>query len=388
MQAKSLAVATFIGILATACLRDDASPARDPGEPLPGLAAADVQRFTEGHVLFNKSFTADEGLGPLFNQDRCSSCHDLPVVGGTGVEIVSKATRFTPPNVCDFLIEEGGDNVQERSTPALQALGINRELTPPSATGRSIVSPPSLFGLGLVELIPEADIVGLEDVDDTDGDGISGRAPRLPDGRLGRFGRKSDIATLDEFVETALRFEMGLTTYLNPEEETLNGTPVPPHTDPAADPEIDARTLTLLADYVRFLAPPARFTTAADTVEQGEAIFNDIGCAACHVARMRTARSEHPAFDRKTIELYSDMLLHDMGAESAGVCGIAASPTEYRTARLMGLRFRTQYLHDGSAGSIAEAILRHGGEGESAARGFERLNELGRNYLIRFLGSL
>ena len=214
-------------------------------------------------------------------------------------------------------------------------------------------------------------------------------ARRLPDGRLGRFGRKGDIATLDEFVDTALRFEMGLTTYLNPEEETLNGTPIPPDTDPAADPEIDARTLALLADYVRFLAPPTRFTTAAaDTVAQGEAIFNEIGCAACHVARMRTGPSENPALHRKTIELYSDMLLHDMGAESAGVCGIAASPTEYRTARLMGLRVRTQYLHDGSGGSIAEAILRHGGEAETARNGFERLNPVGRNFLIRFLGSL
>jgi len=384
-----MAIVSTVGILATACLRDDASPARDPGEPLPGLAAADLQRFAEGHGLFNRAFTAVEGLGPLFNQDRCSSCHDLPVVGGTGVETVTKATRFTPPDVCDFLIEEGGDNVQERSTPALQALGIDRELIPPSATARAIVSPPSLFGLGLVELIPEADIVRREDVDDNDGDGISGRASRLPDGRLGRFGRKADIATLDEFVDTALRFEMGLTTYLNPEEETLNGTLIPRDADPAADPEIDARMLALLADYVRFLAPPIRFTAAAtDTVAQGEAIFNEIGCAACHVARMRTGPSENPAFHRKTIELYSDMLLHDMGAESAGVCGIAASPTEYRTARLMGLRFKTQYLHDGSAGSIAEAILRHGGEAEAAGKGFERLNQAGRDYLIRFLASL
>lgn len=384
-----MAIVPVVGILATACLGEDPSPAREPGQPLPGLAAADLQQFAEGHSLFNKPFTADEGLGPLFNQDRCSSCHDLPVVGGTGVEIVTKATRFTPPDVCDFLIEEGGDNVQERSTPAMRALGINRELTPPSATAQAIVSPPSLFGLGLVELIPESDIVSREDALDADGDGISGRASRLPDGRLGRFGRKGDVATLDEFVDTALRFEMGLTTYLNPEEETVNGTPIPPDTDPAADPEIDAHALALLADYVRFLAPPARFTTAAgDTMAQGEAIFNDIGCASCHVARMRTGPSEHPAFSRQIIELYSDMLLHDMGAESAGVCGIAASPTEYRTARLMGLRFRIQYLHDGSAGSIAEAIQRHGGEGEAAARGFERLNEAGRNYLIRFLGSL
>jgi len=382
----SLSLVCFI----FACNTGDDEVARDPGQPLPGLTATDLERFARGHARFHAPFSPEDGLGPLFNEARCSSCHDLPVVGGTGAEVAVKATRFTSPDACDLLVNEGGDNIQQRATAALLAHGISGEARPSSATELSVVTAPALFGLGLVELIPAAEIASRADPADADGDGISGRAARLPDGRLGRFGRKADSATLDDFVDTALRFELGLTTYRNPQEETVNGAPLPPDADPAPDPEIDRLTLDLLADYVRFLAPPVRAVqeSARDTVSQGETLFHDLGCTVCHTPSMRTGVSEVAAFDRKTIHLYSDMLLHDMGPGLTGVCGLVASPTEYRTARLMGLRFRTQYLHDGSAGLLDEAITRHGGEAEQAREAYSRLNELGKRVLQRFLRSL
>jgi CxxC motif-containing protein (DUF1111 family) len=382
----------LVGLLCIvfACNAGDSEVARDPGKPLPELTATDLERFAQGQTRFHAPFSPDDGLGPLFNEARCSSCHDLPVVGGTGAEVAVKATRFTPPDACDLLVHQGGDNIQQRATPALQALGIPGEARPSSATELSVVTAPSLFGLGLVELIPEAVITSRADPEDADADGISGRAARLPDGRLGRFGRKADSATLEDFVDTALRFELGLTTYRNPEEETINGVPLPPDTDPAPDPEIDRPTLELLADYIRFLAPPVRAIpeSARDSITQGETLFHDLGCADCHTPSMRTGTSDLAAFDRKTIHLYSDMLLHDLGPELRGVCGPVASPTEYRTARLMGLRFRTAYLHDGSAGLLDEAILRHGGEAAQSRGAYSRLNELGKRVLQRFLRSL
>lgn len=355
-----------------------------PGAPLPGLRPAELARFREGAALFHRPFTPEQGLGPLFNQDRCSSCHDLPALGGTGVEIAFKATRWVPPATCDLLTAEGGDNFQLRATPALVAAGVEREVRPAAANGQAALTPPSLFGLGLVDAIPVEAIVTREDPDDRDGDGISGRAGRTADGRVGRFGQKADVATLAEFVAIAIRTEMGLTTPDHPVEETVNGRSLPLGADPAPDPEASDSTLELLTDFVRFLAlpTPAVPTTAAgrDSVRQGRRVFREIGCAGCHVPALESGRSE--------VRLYSDLLLHDMGPALADICGVGASPSEWRTARLAGLRFRVALLHDGRAQRLEDAILLHGGEGERARNGFARLGASERAFLLRFLASL
>ena len=364
----------------------------EPGAPLPGLSQAELARFEQGRALFNHAFTPAEGLGPLFNQDRCSSCHDLPTSGGTGAEAVLLATRFEPPDRCDPLTEQGGSNIQMRTTPLLRALGVERERVPPGANAQARVTPPALFGVGMVEAVPEATILALADPDDRDGDGISGRAGRAPDGRFGRFGRKAEFATLREFIDGALRFELGITTPDHPAEERVNGVPVPAEADPALDPEIDAAGLDLLVDYVRLLAPLAPLQPASaaarDTLQRGERAFHASGCAACHVPAMRTGRDRNPAFDRKWFRVYSDLLLHDLGPELAGVCGAGATPSEYRTASLVGLRYRTGLLHDGSAASVWAAVLLHGGEAAAARRAFIRLDPAVREYLAAFLHSL
>ncbi|MBI2537787.1 MAG: hypothetical protein HYW06_12665 [Gemmatimonadetes bacterium] len=373
------------------CTGDAGDSAAVPGSPLSGLTPADLARFQAGKALFQRGFTFAEGLGPLFNQDRCSSCHDLPAVGGSGVETVEKATRYLPPGRCDQL-GRAGAVFQDRASPALQALGITRVEVPPAATGRARLDPPALFGLGLIEAIPDQAILARGDSSDAHGNGLSGRAGRTTDGRLGRFGQKADHATLKDFVETALLTEMGLTTTGRPTEEGVGHAALPAGVDPAPEPEVRDDQVKLLVAFVRFLAPPppARIASFAerDSVRRGRRIFHQLGCAGCHVPEMRTGPSGVSALDRKVIPLYSDLLLHDLGPELADVCGPAASPSEFRTARLLGLRLRLRYLHDGRAVRLEDAILLHGGEARAARDNFQDLSYGMREYLYKFLNSL
>lgn len=364
----------------------------EPGAPLRGLTEAQLDRFTRGGALFDRVFQPAEGLGPLFNENQCSACHTDPASGGTGEQRVVKATRFVPPTTCDYLTGERGQNVRRQATAPLKAHGVEGESVPPEATERGRFTAPFLFGLGLVEAIPEGEILRRADPDDRDGDGISGRAGRTANGALGRFGRKADVATLVDFVSSALRLEMGLTSAMAPTEQGLNGGPLPEGVDPAPDPELALQTVERLADFVRFLAPlapePLADDARRDSIARGERLFSQLGCGSCHVPRMTTGRSEISALDRKTVSLYSDLLLHDMGRELADVCGVGAAPAEVRTEMLDGLRYRRAYLHDGRALDLREAILRHGGEAARARQAFARLDFLSQSLLLRFLNSI
>jgi CxxC motif-containing protein (DUF1111 family) len=363
-----------------------------PGQPLPGLTLEERARYEEGLARFDRDFTEAEGLGPLFNQRRCSSCHDIPTLGGNGVEMVAKATRFEAPATCDLLEAEGGDMLQQHATATLEALGVRGEAVPAGATAVVAMIPPQLYGLGLIEAIPDHEIVARADPEDTDGNGVRGRALVLEDGRLARFGRKLHFASVRDFVEDAIHEEMGLTTPSRPEETTINGRPMPPEADPAPDPEVSDSIIDLLADYVRFLAAPERempsSRAAADSIAEGELLFGRIGCAECHAPRMRTGSNDVPALHRRTVALYSDLLLHDMGEELATICGRAATPSEWRTAPLFGLRHRTTALHDGRAQAFARVIDLHGGEAAAARGRFLRLSVEQQALLLRFLASL
>jgi CxxC motif-containing protein (DUF1111 family) len=378
----------------TAC-RADAAPEELPGrlgDPLPGLTEGQRGRFLLGRALFERLATQDEGLGPLFNAERCSDCHDVPVVGGGGHAIpVLKATQFGPTG-CDRLERVGGDNIQLRATPLLVASGSGPETVPPEATASVYVMAPPLFGLGLVEAVPRATLAALADPDDRDGDGVSGRLPIDAQERLAPFGRKGDAATVEAFVDGALRFELGFTTPEHPFEEARNGQALPADVDPMPDPEIDREALGLLSDYVRFLAPPAperpQEGAVADSVAAGRQVFEDVGCAACHVPELRTAESAIVALANTTLAPYSDFLLHDLGPTFADVCGPNAQPAEYRTAPLWGLRHRDRYLHDGRTGDLEEAVAAHGGEAETSTVAFDRLDPRERAEMLRFLRSL
>lgn len=369
------------------------TPVGAPGSPLPGLTEAELARFQAGRRWFDYGWTPERGLGPLYLQDRCSSCHDLPELGGTGVETRQMVTRFDPDGGCDPLVEEGGPVRQERATAAAQALGIFREEVPPSATERVREVAPLLYGLGLLEAIPEEAIEGQADPQDADGDGISGRVHRLPDGRLGRFTRKGEMATIEAFVARAFISDLGLTSPAHPEEERWNGSALPPGADPVPDPELDPEIIAAVADFVRFLAPPAREAPGSeavrDSIAAGEVLFREVGCASCHTPTLRTGRHPVQALSEKTVHLYSDLLLHDLGPAYPGVCAGDAAPTEFRTGRLMGLRHRAPYAPFGPLSlSLEHAVLAHGGEAQRAREAFEALGHGERGLVLRFLRSL
>lgn len=349
-------------------------------------------RFQAGKALFNRVFTPETGLGPLFNENQCSACHTDPASGGSGDQIVLRAARFSPDGECDLLTESGGENLRLQATATLRSLGISREEVPLEANVVDRVAVPFLFGLGLLEAISDSTLLALADPEDRNGDGISGRVGLTRDGEPARFGFKADHATLDAFTAAAFHQELGVTTPLRPEPERVNGRLLPPGSDPLPEPELDMESLSLTADFVRFLAPLPRRTPSdtqsARLVERGEALFRSLGCASCHVPALETGAHPVAALSRKRVPLYSDLLLHDLGPDVPGVCGPGATPTEVRTTPLWGLGRRRVFLHHGRAFSLSEAVLLHGGEAERARRAFETLTELERVALLRFLESL
>jgi CxxC motif-containing protein (DUF1111 family) len=274
---------------------------------------------------------------------------------------VTKAARYTPGAGCDLLTGAGGENIRTRSTALLREHGIERERVPVEATEVARFVVPFLFGLGLAEAVPAATLEALSDPEDGDGDGISGRLARVTDGRPGRFGRKSDFATLADFNAGAFFLEMGPTNLLHSGPESVNGQLLPAGVDPAEDPEVGEETLGLVADYVRFLAPLDRRLpdekAALDEVSRGESLFRTTGCASCHVPVLETGDHPVEALANKAVAFYSDLLLHDLGPQASGVCGPDAAPWEYRTGILMGVGLRQLFLHNGEASSLEEAIL-------------------------------
>ncbi len=377
----------------TGCgIADETEVEATAGTPFPGVTTYESEQFVLGQALFNRTFTPEEGLGPLFNQVSCSSCHDLPTSGGHGAEPVTKVSDFDERTGCNLLKEDGGDLLQASVVPALRTAGILPERIPVSATAVTELRAPALYGIGLVEAIEDEDILIKADPYDQDGDGISGRPGLGPDGSLGRFGSKAQHATLSEFIENAIRGEMGLTTPAHPVEEMPNGLPLPEGSDPVPDPEIETSDLTLLSAYIGFLAQPPRRTLDSPedqaASEEGRQIFANIGCATCHTPTLVTGNHQSAALNRKRFRNYSDLLLHDMGPELASICAPGASPSEWRTTRLVGLYLRSEFLHDGRARSVRDAILMHGGEAESARYRFQDLNPELQQSVLLFLRTL
>ncbi len=359
----------------------------EPGSPLPFLTLNQRALFERGRGVFQTEFTPATGLGPLFNNNACSQCHEDPVTGGVGEEVETHQTAFHG-GVCDDLSAIGGPVIQDSVTPALHdARGIDKEPSLAEATGTGLRTTPSLLGFGLLEAVPDAEILALADPSDRNGDGISGRPNRTADGRLGRFGRKAQFATLSEFNAGAFVNEMGITSPAEPNEQLVRGQAFPPGVDPTPDPELTQEALDATNAFVRLLAPPRPLPRGV--VEQrGALAFLRIGCASCHFPALVTGPNRVAALSLKIVQAYTDLLLHDMGPDLADICLGRAEPAEYRTEPLMGLRFKTAFLHDGRAGSIAQAIAAHGGEAAGARGRFLRLSAGERYTLLKFLGGL
>ncbi|HKY23503.1 MAG TPA: di-heme oxidoredictase family protein [Vicinamibacterales bacterium] len=382
-----LAIAGLMTALLTAQTRNAL------GTPLPGITPVEFEEFRLGLDDFLEVEFSEEGLGPAFNGTSCAVCHNIPTIGGAGTMAELRAGRRNASGEFETLDDSGDTLFHMFSVP-----GHGCQPVLPADTNvfaRRVPIP--LFGAGLVEAIPDETLRSLEDPNDRNGDGVSGRAGVIVDidtgeRRVGRFGWKSQHATLITFGADAYRNEMGITNDIFPQESAFGVTPeqmrlCDPFSDPEdiRDPKTRRRGIDNFASFMRFLAPVAR-ETVTDQIRAGEQIFATIGCATCHVPSLDTGPNANPLFNLKTVALFSDLLLHDVGTGD-GIRQGAAEPNEIRTPALWGLRFRRPLLHDGTA-TLDEAIRRHAREAELARQGFERLNDADRAALMAFLESL
>jgi CxxC motif-containing protein (DUF1111 family) len=423
--------------------------------PSANLDFEDQQRFLVGNGLFRKEWAtapsstqASDGLGPLFNARACQSCHikdgrgHAPAtVGGDassllvrlsvepdaeaarliaagalpaapepvyGLQLQDNAAAGLPPEgkvVIDYDEEAvtlaGGEVVTMRRP----ALSIERPGFGPLALGTMMSArvAPAMAGMGLIEAIHPADIMALADPQDRDGDGISGRAAVLSDGRLGRFGWKALAPSVASQSADAFSGDMGLSSPLRPDhfgECTAGQAPcrdMPHGAQPRlGDTEVPQDLFDLVVFYSENLAPPARRDVDGDRVLAGKQAFYAAGCVACHRPKFVTSRdAAHPAQRFQLIWPYSDFLLHDMGEGLAdGRPEGAADGDEWRTPPLWGIGLAKQvsaeagFLHDGRARTLAEAVLWHGGEAQAARDHFAAMEKQERDALIAFLESL
>lgn len=351
--------------------------------------------FITGKALFEKNWVpapastqASDGLGPYYNARSCNQCHPE---GGSGSRQQSLVLHLNDPVY--------GQQLQKYAVPGLAVEAIVEFTLDEKSSDYSIKSlhsgpmhtmatsprlASSLHGLGLLEAVPESGIAALADEHDVNGDGISGRINRV-NGTVGRFGWKASRASLDAQVARALSLDLGLGNPLHPSaygdctSHQLDCL-ARPHGNSSHHDNLEANTtvLDLILAFVRGLPAPGQSIPKVQS-SQGRELFNAAGCAACHV----------PALQAGDIIFYpyTDLLLHDMGPGLAdSLVEGSALGNEWRTAPLWGLGQKTtEYLHDGRAQTLDEAIRWHDGEAGRARKNYEMLSSDERNDLFAFL---
>lgn len=407
-------------------------------QPCANLSDADLQKHLDADVAFEATFVTapasiNSGLGPLFNQSSCVSCHarngrggfpadlaadpggllirlSLPGAGahgeplavpGFGGQLQTKAVWGKQPEAtADVQWADELRQLADGATATLRRPVFSLKNAYAPFPADALLSPrmaPPVFGLGLLEAIPEADLLASEDPDDRDGDGISGRANRVWDAQksapaIGRFGWKAGQPTLVQQSAGAYSGDMGVTSPLFPVENAAGQ----PQADPLADdPEIDQNTLELAAFYAQSLAVPAPRNLESADVAAGKRLFEKADCAKCHTPRQRSLGSDQAFLANQTFYPYTDLLLHDMGEGLAdNRPEFAADGREWRTPPLWGIGLtrvvngHSDFLHDGRARSLLEAILWHGGEAENSRKKVETMSTAEREQLVRFLEAL
>ncbi len=408
--------------------------------------------FNKIWVSSPSSTLASDGLGPLYNARSCERCHIKDGRGhtpnGPDDNAISMFLRVSiPGEPKDAPAEiEGyfatlpdpnyGDQLQDFALPGHPAeyrLDITYEEMPvalsegDTASLRrptyraadlgygplhpdAMLSPrvaPQMIGLGLLESIPVEDLLAAADPDDLDGDGISGRpnivwSQEFDQPMMGRFGHKAGMPTVMEQSAAAFAGDIGISTPLFPAAygdctDLQQACIKAPHGDKDVRGfEIDQIGMDLVAFYSRNLGVPARRDVDDPQVLRGKEVFHASGCAACHTPAHVTHRmQDRPEHSFQLIWPYTDLLLHDMGEGLADNRPEArATGREWRTPPLWGIGLtervsgHTQFLHDGRARSLLEAILWHGGEAQSARDQVVSMPKADRDALIRFLESL
>lgn len=387
--------------------------------PRPGLSPEQRLEWSVGKsfatlpwVSAPSTTTARDGLGPLFNANSCSACHQRNGHGrlpgaGPGLMLKLRASKGPDTNASD------GEQLQDRALPGLLPEGkiawhsrtarrhgellsyrhyyIDRGVGGTETVAVSARLAPALIGQGLIDAVDEAQLIALADPEDANGDGISGRVNRVWDREtdqlaVGRFGWKAGQASLRNQIARALSQDLGVRSSLLPEalcstEETCDG---------STEPEITDRLLDAMHYYIANLAVPA--PPKHNSNSTGAALFRSLGCDGCH---RPTLEANLANGQRAPFQLFSDLLLHDMGPELAdSVAEFNASGREWRTAPLWGLGLRapnddnSRLLHDGRAASVHEAILWHGGEAQAVRRAYAQLPAHQQQQLTQFLKAL
>jgi CxxC motif-containing protein (DUF1111 family) len=417
---------------------------RDAGDSLAGLSAAQDKAFTAGLKEFSEDDDVAEGLGPTMNLNSCGGCHFHPAIGGSSPPLNPQIAFATADGGTDkvpsFLSEKGP--IREvrfvHNTDGSPDGGVHGLFT---ITGREGADgcnisqpdfeaelrrnnlvfriPTPLFGAGLIENIPDREIVQNQArlAQAKQALGIRGRPNVLltassisgqpnkngNDGTIGRFGWKAQNKSLLIFAGEAYNVEMGITNGAFPTErdETPGCLFTPsPNTDynlEAKEPHEVVSAIDRFTLFMRFLAPPkpalASDPQLAASVSSGRGLFDSVGCALCHTPTLRTyEKTAVAALGAKEVNLFSDLLLHDMGRGLAdGVQQGQAGGREWRSAPLWGLGQRLFFLHDGRTSELRQAIAEHsspGSEANAVIRKFFALPDADQQHLLNFLRSL
>lgn len=375
-------------------------------EPIADLNGNQMALHIKGDEEFARVFGVHDGLGPIFVQNSCESCH----VGDGKGNPFNNLTRYGKYDALgnwDPLLNQGGPQLQHRAI-----LNYIPEVLPSGVESSQFIAP-NVTGLGYLAAVTDASILSRVDSLDSDGDGISGvvnfiSAPDWlnPDSRyhqkqvngkyIGRFGRKSAAIDLTMQTVGAYKQDMGITSDFDP-VDPVNYQVNALADDGVDDPEISAGTVNKVVFYLQTLEAPRRRNSTNSDVIAGETIFKNIACDNCHVPALQTGASEIKALNNVTFYPYTDMLLHDMGAELDDFYTEGTVKTsEWRTTPLWGLGLQKDsqgggkqfLLHDGRATTYGEAIQFHGGEGAASRSAYNALSETEKEQLTKFLDSL
>jgi CxxC motif-containing protein (DUF1111 family) len=353
--------------------------------------------FDAALASFAEREEADEGLGPVYNAQACAECHQNPVTGG--VSQVSELRAGHRNAFGNFVDAPGGSLINDRAIDA-----SIQERVPNGENIRTFRMSTNVLGAGFIEAINSNMILAFANSQPGQSGGrIAGQFIQVPviespgAVRGGRFGWKNQHASLLSFAADAYLNEMGITSRLQPTENTSLGASVAAFDD-VPDPEDEDDDIDAFAAFMRATKAPPRGPATSD-VNAGSSLFNQIGCGICHVGSITTAAAGTSinggalivaaALGNKIIHPYSDFLLHDVGTGDGIVQnGGQSTANKLRTIPLWGLRTHDRHMHDGASLTLNEAILRHAGEATFVTNNYRALSATQQFQILAFLKSL
>lgn len=373
-------------------------PQGPPFETIDEDTVVPLRSFNDNRFIFEEVEVVADGLGPVYNAQSCSECHQNVATGGASQIAEHRTGRLMGD---EFFESLGGSLVHSRAThpDIVEPVVYEDDI-------RTFRISTNTLGAGYVEAIANSTLLRVREQQPAALRGSVTLAPVLEaDGRprIGRFGWKNQHSSLVSFAADAYLNEMGITSPLFPVENTSSGRDVGYGTpyDPVPDPEDDGVDVTAFADFMRSTKAPARGPIDAD-VMAGETVFKNIGCAVCHTPTLATAPPGTringgkfvvpEALGNKVIHPYSDFLLHDIGTGDGipvqPTPEFASTATQIRTAPLWALRTRNRLMHDGLTFTEREAIERHAGQAAPVRGRFRELSAADQALLLKFLASL